>query len=84
MEALAGYWQQIGLDPKITVIDYNTYYSKNIVPCKTAGDVSLIRIGSIADMLSKVELFLMPNAVNVVFQDEGSYAIYRDNPKMNF
>ena len=25
MEALAGYWQQIGLDPKITVIDYNAY-----------------------------------------------------------
>ena len=25
MEALAGYWQQIGLDPKITVIDYATY-----------------------------------------------------------
>ena len=44
MEALAGYWQQIGLDPKITVIDYNTYYNKNIVTCKTAGDVSLIPI----------------------------------------
>ena len=25
MEALAGYWQQIGLDPKITIIDYATY-----------------------------------------------------------
>ena len=32
MEALASYWQQIGLDPKITVIDYNTYYSKSSVP----------------------------------------------------
>ena len=30
MEALASYWQQIGLDPKITVINYATYSSKNI------------------------------------------------------
>ena len=36
MEALAGYWQQIGLDPKITVIDYNAYYSKNIVPVQNS------------------------------------------------
>ena len=81
MEALAGYWQQIGLDPKITVIDYNVYYSKNIVPCKTTGEIFLYTSGSTADMLTKVETFLMPNATNVVFQDEGSYAIYKDNPK---
>jgi peptide/nickel transport system substrate-binding protein len=82
MEALAGYWQQIGLGPKINVINYNTYYSKNIVPCKTAGDVSLVQIGSTADMLTKAEVFLVPNATNVVYLDEGSFAIYRDNPKL--
>jgi ABC-type transport system substrate-binding protein len=81
-EALAGYWQQIGLDPKITVIDYNTYLTKNIAKCKTAGDVSLVQIGSTTDMLSKAEVFLVPNATNVVYLDEGSYAIYKDSPKL--
>ena len=38
-------------------------------------------IGPIGDMLSKAEYFLMPNAMNVVFQDEGSYAIYQAMPK---
>jgi len=40
IEALAGYWQQIGLDPKITNIElgaYNTSRSQ----MKTAGEVSL-------------------------------------------
>jgi ABC-type transport system substrate-binding protein len=81
MEALAGYWQQIELDPKITVIDYNTYVSKNIHPCKTAGEISLNMFAPIADMLSRTEFFLMPNALNILFEDEGSYAIYNNNPK---
>jgi len=37
MEALAGYWQQIGLNAQIVTMDYNAYYTKNVVPCKTAG-----------------------------------------------
>jgi len=83
-EALAAYWQQIGLDPKITVIAYNTYFSKNIVTCKTAGDISLNAIGSIADMLSKTETFLFPNNPQVVVEDEGSYAIYQNDPRRTF
>ena len=81
VEALAGYWQQIGLNPRITVIDYNTYNTKNAVPCKTAGDVSLFRISVKADMLDQAALNLMPNAVAAVYEDEGSYAIYQNNPK---
>jgi len=80
-EALAGYWKDIGLDPRLTVIDYNTYYSNNINKCKTAGDVWLNPINSIADQLAKAELFFIPNVAHVTFQDAGSYALYRDNPK---
>jgi ABC-type transport system substrate-binding protein len=81
MEALAGYWQQIGLKPEISIINYATYYSKNSVPCKTAGDISIISMGVTAEMLTKAENFFFPNATDVVFQDEGSYTIYKDNPK---
>jgi ABC-type transport system substrate-binding protein len=84
MEAVAGYWQQIGLDPKITMIDYNSYYTKNIVPCKTAGDVSLMAIGQIADMLTKGEQWLMPIGNQIAFEDAGSYALWKDNPKSTF
>jgi len=58
MEALAGYWQQIGLDPKIVNINWNTYLTNNIVKGKTAGDLWLTPMNSIADQLSKFELFL--------------------------
>ena len=50
MEALAGYWQQIGLDPKITVIDYNTYYVSRM-SVKTAGEVYFLTNSS-ADTLA--------------------------------
>jgi ABC-type transport system substrate-binding protein len=79
-EALAGYWQQIGLAPKIINIDYNAYQIKNIVPAKTAGDLSLWNTASAADELSRIELNFMPGSIPALFQDEGSYAIYRDNP----
>ena len=81
VEAVAGFWQQIGLDPKITTIDYNTYYSKNVATCRTAGEIFLYTGATVADMLTKIETFLMPNATNVIFEDEESYAIYLDNPK---
>ena len=84
MEALAGYWQQIGLDPQITVIDLATYNNKNVAPLKMAGEVSLYRIAPVADMLSRAELFLMPNVTTPLFEDEGSYAIYNDAPKKTF
>ncbi len=77
MEALAGYWEQIGLKPQIATMDYNAYYAQYVVPCKTAGDVTLTPINSVADQLAKAELFLFPNVQQVVFQDEGSYAIYK-------
>ena len=84
MEALAGYWQQIGLDPKIVNINWNTYLTNNIVKGKTAGDVWLTPMNSIADQLSKFELFFMPNVTQVTYEDEGSYAVYQDNPKGTF
>lgn len=80
-EALAGYWEQIGLDPKINIISHSTYYSSYVLRCKTAGDVWITPINSIADQLSKAELFFIPNVMNLVYQDAESYAIYRDNPK---
>jgi peptide/nickel transport system substrate-binding protein len=84
MEALASFWQQIGLDPQIVVIDLATYNNKNVAPLKMAGEVSLYRIAPVADMLSRAELFLMPNVTTPLFEDEGSYAIYNDAPKKTF
>ena len=84
MEALAAYWKQIGLDPQITMIDYASYNSKNTNKAKTAGDVFFAPIGQIADMLSRAEMFLLPNVASPYFQDEGSYAIYSNNPKVTF
>jgi ABC-type transport system substrate-binding protein len=81
MEAVTNYWQQIGLNPKITVIEYNAYLGKNIVPCKTAGDVFLGAFSPRADVLAIAQMYLFPNAVQVLFEDEGSNAIYKNNPK---
>jgi peptide/nickel transport system substrate-binding protein len=81
MEALCGYWQQIGLSPKITSIDYASYVSKNKLPAKTAGEICISRLSPIADMLIQYELYFIPNCSEVRFQDEGSYAIYKESPK---
>ena len=77
MEALAGYWQQIGLDPKITAIEYATYNLRNISAGKTAGDVFIIALAPVADELSRVELMMLPNVSQPIYEDEGSYAIYQ-------
>jgi ABC-type transport system substrate-binding protein len=84
VEAMAGYWQAIGLKPQITTIDYNTYLTKNIAKCQTSGDVWLNIISVIADQLSKAETFLIPSVNQLTFEDAGSYAIYRDSPKATF
>jgi peptide/nickel transport system substrate-binding protein len=81
MEALAGYWQQIGLDPKIVVIDYNTYNNNYRSKLQTAGDVSFGAMAPVADILSRVELHLLPNVTTSYYQDPGSYAIYQEMPK---
>jgi ABC-type transport system substrate-binding protein len=85
VEAIAGYWQQIGLDPKITAIDYTTYNNNNRLTLKTAGDISLARIGYGADLLEKGATWLMPNYPMAYFQDEGSYALWQEGTsKVNF
>ena len=83
MEALAGYWQQIGLQPQIVTIDWNTYNTKNIKTLKTAGDVFMLRQSTGADMLARAELFFMPNVTSVLYQDVGSVLIYNGNPRTN-
>ncbi len=80
-EVLTGYWQAIGLDPKIIVIDSSTYLNTHKLLRKTAGDVYFTSISSLADQLSKVELYFLPNVQVVAYQDEGSYAIYQAMPK---
>ena len=74
VEAIAGYWQQIGLDPQITTIEYATYNLKYRTPNKMAGEISLYKIGIVGDYLSRVEMYLLPNVVSPVYQDTGSYA----------
>jgi len=81
VEALAGYWQQIGLDPKITAVDFAVYQKNNRNTLKTAGEVSLGSMSPVADILSRVGLHLMPNVIVPYYQDAGSYAIYKETPK---
>ena len=75
---MAGYWQQIGLDPKITAIEYAAYNNNNRLPLKTAGDISLAKMPPAADLLERDATFLMPNYPMAFFQDEGSYAIWKE------
>ena len=84
MEAVAGYWQQIGLDPKITSMDYGSYTSKSINKAQTAGDVFLVLITPIADMLSRIEMTFMPNATQPGYQDAASLAMLQENPRATF
>jgi ABC-type transport system substrate-binding protein len=83
MEALASYWQQTGLDPKITVIDYNAYTALRN-QAKTAGDVALFKITVGSDMLDRCGLILIPGSPVPLFQDEWSYATWKEgNAKVN-
>jgi ABC-type transport system substrate-binding protein len=77
VEALVGYWKQIGLDPKIKVIDYATF-SKIRAQGKTAGMVSTQRISQTADVLEKAGTFFMPGSGAATYQDEGAYAIWTE------
>jgi peptide/nickel transport system substrate-binding protein len=77
VEAVASYWQQIGLDPKITAIDQPTFNSKYIYTGKSAGTLSVGVLSLVADQMSKAELYLLPNVVSPFFEDAGSYAIYK-------
>jgi ABC-type transport system substrate-binding protein len=81
MEALVGYWQQIGLDPKITMIEYAVFNANYRHTLKTAGGVSLIRLSAVGDNLSRVEQDLMPDGLPTIYEDEGSWAIFKGNPK---
>jgi ABC-type transport system substrate-binding protein len=81
IEAVAGYWQQIGLQPKISIVDYNNYTRNTRGQMKTAGDVSVQRISQSADLLDRAGLFLIPNATAPIFMDSGSYAIYQEGVK---
>ncbi len=63
------------------MIDFNSYNSKNFYTAKTAGNVSLVVMSVVADQLSKIELYSIPNVVAPYFEDAGSYAIYRDHPR---
>jgi ABC-type transport system substrate-binding protein len=77
VEALAGYWQQIGLDPKITVIDYNTYSAQRR-EFKTAGDIALFKYATTSDMLDKANLVMTADCPVPLFQDEESYATWKE------
>ena len=81
MEAIAGYWQQIGLSPEISTINWNTYLSTKHGTCKTAGSTDTCAKFAMADMMVKVEIFLMPNNPQIIDEDESSYAIYQNNAK---
>ncbi len=81
MEAVCGFWEQIGLKPKITNIDYNYYYNNNIVMRKTAGQVYITPINSIADQLTKFEQSFLPIAATVTYEDQGAYDIWNTSSK---
>jgi ABC-type transport system substrate-binding protein len=77
VEAMAGYWQQIGLDPKITTTDFGRYASLR-QQAKMAGEINLIKINQIADMMDRVGGQLMPGSWGPLFEDEASYTLYKE------
>jgi ABC-type transport system substrate-binding protein len=77
VEALANYWQQIGLNPKITATDQTTF-RKDRTYLKNVGQIGAQTNGPGPDMLEKAALYLMPNSQASIFMDEGSYAIYKE------
>ena len=78
MEALAGYWQQIGLKPNIVSTDRPTFDGKHRKPLKMAGELSPMRLSSEGDFLDNGLVFFIPNAPASIFMDEGSYAIWKE------
>lgn len=78
LEAVVGYWQEIGLDPDIVVSDFSAYANSGRHPLRTAGEISLFRLTEAADMLVRAAIFLMPKGPAVIFMDEGSYAIWQE------
>jgi len=81
MEILASYWQQIGLDPKIVAVDFNAYNSNYRHNLKTAGNLSLYRLSAKGDNLARIEADFMPNGLAIIYQDEGSVAIWKESLK---
>jgi peptide/nickel transport system substrate-binding protein len=77
VEAIAAYWQQIGLDPKITMVDYNAYSAQRR-EFKTAGDVALFKFVTAADMFDKSIMIMTPDCPVPLFQEEASYTIWKE------
>jgi ABC-type transport system substrate-binding protein len=77
IEAMVGYWQQIGLDPKITVSEQPAYVARRQY-LKNPGELAPQPIAQGADMLEKATMFLMPSGAAMIYQDEGSYAIWKE------
>jgi peptide/nickel transport system substrate-binding protein len=78
IEALAGYWQQIGLDPQITVSDYASYSQNHRNTLQNTGEVSVNKISALADMMDRSLMYFGPGGMVFCFQDEGSYAIIQE------
>jgi peptide/nickel transport system substrate-binding protein len=78
MEVLCAYWEQIGLKPQITAMDYSAFGAQHRTPLKMAGELSLFRFTPVADMLDKMTVHLLPGAQAEIFMDEGSYAIWQE------
>lgn len=77
MEALAYYWQQIGLDPQLVAVE-QTIYARDRSFAKTAGTLGAQTIAPGADMLEKANTFLIPGSPAALFMDEGSWAIIKE------
>jgi ABC-type transport system substrate-binding protein len=78
VEALVGYWQQIGLDPKIVVADLDAYSAQYRNTLRNAGKIALNRNSPKIDMLDVAGLQLMPGGMVIHYQDEASYAIWKE------
>jgi len=67
IETISAYWQQIGLDPKIVVMDYGSYSQTHRNTFKNAGEISFAKVGKKADMLEYANLHFMPGCMNFQF-----------------
>ncbi len=70
IEAVVGYWEQIGLQPQIVMGDWTVYRQENINTMKTAGQIWNQSITWKADLTSNLQDRFLPNKGYSFFIDD--------------
>ena len=75
IEAVVGYWEEIGLKPSIVMTDFAAYRAEHINIAKTAGKLHSIFASWKLDPTSSTRSHLTINGTNGTFQSEESQAL---------